>query len=88
MRHRAERTAMLGRELDILMNERQTLLRVAGAGAALVATLDSALLPASAVKSADLLAIALNALPEETLQDALAAVRAQTAGPDEHLAGN
>ncbi len=87
MRHRTERATMLGRELDILMNERQTLLQVVGAGAALVATLDSALLPSAAVKSADLLAMALNALPEETLQDALAAVRAQI-DPDERIVSN
>jgi hypothetical protein len=33
MRHRSERTNMLGHELELLMGERQTLLRVVGATA-------------------------------------------------------
>lgn len=78
MRHlRNEETRMLGRELDILMGERQTLLEVAGAAAALIASLDGRQLPAAAVRSADLLAAMINVLPDETLVDALAAVRAE-----------
>lgn len=68
---------MLGHELDILMGERQTLLKVVGATAALIASLDSRLLPPGAMQSADLVATAINALPDETLREALAAVRAQ-----------
>lgn len=77
MRHREEKTSMLGRELDMLMAERQVLLQIVGASAALIASFDSGLLPAAAVKSADLVATKLNALSEETLRDALAAVRAE-----------
>ncbi|MBE2258706.1 MAG: hypothetical protein IAE88_07600 [Rhodobacteraceae bacterium] len=77
MRQRSEKTSMLGRELDILMGERQTLLQVVGASAALIASLDSRALPPAAVKSADLVATTINALPDETLREALVAVRAE-----------
>ena len=77
MRQRSEKSSMLGREIDILMGERQTLLQVVGAAAALVASLDSRALPSAAVKSADMVATTINALSDETLRDALAAVRAE-----------
>lgn len=77
MRRRNERTSMLGRELELLMGERQTLLQVVGATAALIASLDSRQLPLGAVKSADLVASTINSLPDETLRDALAAVHAE-----------
>ena len=82
MRQRSEKATMLGRELDILMGERQTLLQVVGAAAALVASLDSRVLPPAAVRSAELVASTLNALSEETLSDALAAVRAEIEGEE------
>ncbi|MDD3481424.1 hypothetical protein [Azovibrio restrictus] len=75
MPHQQEAT-MLRQELEMLMEERQLLLRVTGAAAALIASLDSRRLPVGAVESADLVATTLNALNEETLQDALAAVHA------------
>ena len=59
------------------MGERQTLLRVVGSSAALIASLDSKRLPVGAVESADQVATSINALSEETLQDALNAVRAE-----------
>lgn len=68
---------MLRRELEMLMGERQTLLRVVGSSAALIASLDSKRLPVGAVESADQVATSINALSEETLQDALNAVRAE-----------
>lgn len=77
MRHRSEKLSMLGRELELLMGERQTLLQVVGATAALIASLDSSQLPLGAVRPADLVASTINALPDETLQDALAAVHAE-----------
>ncbi|MBP6708927.1 MAG: hypothetical protein KA223_07185 [Candidatus Accumulibacter sp.] len=77
MRHRSERTNMLGHELELLMGERQILLRVVGATAALIASLDSSQLPQAAVRAADLVASTLNALPDETLRDALLAVHAE-----------
>ncbi|MBA3998130.1 MAG: hypothetical protein C0489_00565 [Candidatus Accumulibacter sp.] len=77
MPHRDEEITLLRRELEMLMGERQTLLQVVGATAALIATLDSKRLPVGAVESADLVATTINALSEETLQDALDAVRAE-----------
>lgn len=77
MPHRDQEIAMLRRELEMLMGERQTLLRVVGSTAALIASLDSKHLPVGAVESADLVATSINALSEETLQDALGAVRAE-----------
>ncbi len=77
MPHRDQEIAMLRRELEMLMGERQILLRVAGASAALIASLDSQRLPVGAIESADLVATSINDLPEETLQDALAAVHAE-----------
>lgn len=76
---------MLRRELEMLMGERQTLLRVVGASAALIASLDSKRLPVGAVESADQVATSINALSEETLQDALTAVRAEI---EDEEAGN
>lgn len=77
MSHRDQEIVMLRRELEILMGERQILLRVVGSAAALIASLNSKHLPVGAVESADLVATSINALPEETLQDALDAVRAE-----------
>lgn len=77
MPHRDEEITLLRRELEMLMGERQNLLQVVGATAALIATLDSKRLPVGAVESADLVATTINALSEETLQDALDAVRAE-----------
>ena len=77
MRHRSEKITMLGRELEILMGERHKLLQVVGASAALIASLDSRQVPREALESADLVVTSINALPEETLRDALAAVRAE-----------
>lgn len=77
MPHREQEILMLRRELEILMGERQTLLRVAGSAAVLIASLDSGRLPVSAVESADMVATSINALTEDTLQDALDSVRAE-----------
>jgi len=51
-----QENAMLRRELELFMGERQLLLRVTGAAAALIASLDSRQLPAGALESADLVA--------------------------------
>ena len=77
MPDRDQEITMLRRELEILMGERQTLLKVVGSSAALIACLDSQRLPVGAVESADMVATSINALSEETLQDALDAVRAE-----------
>jgi hypothetical protein len=75
-----EEIRMLRSELELLMKERQSLLKVTGAAAGLIAELDSHDLPQNTVEAADLLATSINTLPEETLQDALGAVRAVIAG--------
>lgn len=68
---------LLRQEIEILMAERQLLLQIAGASAALIATLDSKRLPVGAVEAADMVATSINNLPEETLQDALSSVHAE-----------
>jgi hypothetical protein len=77
MPHRDQEIAMLRRELEIFMGERELLLHVAGAAAALIASLDSKRLPVGAVEAADLVATSINLLSEETLQDALGSVHAE-----------
>jgi hypothetical protein len=65
---------MLSNEIEILMAERARLLRVAGAAAQFVAVMDSSKLPEKVATEADILAESVNALSEDTLRDALAAV--------------
>jgi len=69
---------LLSKEIEMLMTERTRLLKVVGAAAVLVANADAALLQPGAVDAAEVLSKLLNALPEETLQDALESVNAQT----------
>ena len=70
-----QEVSMLRAEIEMLMAERHTLLRSAGAAAIFVAKLDSHALPESTYEAADILAAALNALPEETLRDAIELIR-------------
>ena len=69
--------SMLRNELEMLMRERDGLLRVSGAAAVFVAELDSEKLPAATLEAAEILAESLNELTEDTLQDALNAVKAR-----------
>ncbi|HET9112618.1 MAG: hypothetical protein ACYC3O_11860 [Burkholderiales bacterium] len=69
--------SMLRNELEMLMRERDILLRVSGAAALFVAELDTVQLPESALDAAEILAESLNELTEDTLQDALSAVKNQ-----------
>lgn len=62
---------MLTEEIEILIAERAKLLRVAGAAAQLVAAMDATTLPGRVATEADILAESVNALPEDTLKDAL-----------------
>jgi hypothetical protein len=71
---------LLSREIEMLMNERARLLKVVGAAAVLVANADATKLQPNAVEAAEMLSETLNALPEETLKDALESVHAE---PDE-----
>lgn len=70
---------LLREELELLMVERQKLLQVVGAAAVLVANLDSETLPEDqdTIDAAEMLAESLNDLSEESLKDALEAVRAE-----------
>ncbi|MBM4182050.1 MAG: hypothetical protein FJ209_10930 [Betaproteobacteria bacterium] len=74
-----EEVRLLREELEMLMSERQKLLQVVGAAAVLVANLDSDTLPQDqdTIDAAELLAESLNGLSEESLRDALEAVRAE-----------
>jgi hypothetical protein len=71
----AQEIQMLRSEIEMLMNERQSLLRATGAAAVFVANLDSESLPESTYAVADILAHALNQLSEDSLRDALELVR-------------
>jgi hypothetical protein len=72
--------SMLREEMEILMSERQMLLRITGAAAAFVAELDTKTLPANTYEAAEFLAEYLNELTEESLRDALEAVKAHAIG--------
>lgn len=82
-----QEVALLRAKVEMLMAERAGLLRTTGAAAVFVARLDSHTLPESAYDAADILADALNDLPEETLRDAIELIRKESghslSGPDE-----
>ena len=65
---------MLSKEIEILMTERGRLLRVAGAAAQFVAVMNAKKLPENVATEADILAESVNALPEDTLKDALTVI--------------
>lgn len=77
MPDRDQEISMLRHELEMLMSERQSILRIVGAAAALIACLDSKRLPVGAIEAADVVATSINCLSEETLQDAPNAVHAE-----------
>ncbi len=68
---------LLRREVEMLVKERSILLRAVGAAAILIANSEPENIPDAAVSAAEMLSEALNALPEETLQDALQSVQRQ-----------
>jgi len=68
---------MLRAELEMLMGERQTLLRITGAAATFIAELDAGTLPENTLEAAEMLSECLNAAPEETMRDALEIVKAE-----------
>lgn len=70
---------LLSQEIEMLMHERARLLKVVGAAAVLVANTDASSLSGTVVDAAEMLSETLNALPEETLKDALEAVHAEVA---------
>lgn len=68
--------AMLREELEMLMTERSNLLKVVGAAAVLMANTDGRDLPTEAAEAAEMLSRLVNALPEESLKEALDSVHA------------
>jgi hypothetical protein len=67
--------SMLRSQLELLMTERESLLRTVGAASVFIANLDAESLPEAAWDAGDILAECLNELPEDTLHDALEMVR-------------
>ena len=70
-----QETEMLREEIEMLMQERARLLRIVGAAAVLVARTDPETVPETAIDAAEVLSETLNALPEDTLKEALDLVR-------------
>lgn len=68
---------MLREELEMLMAERTSLLKIVGAAAVLMANTDGRHLPAEAAESAEMLSVLVNRLPEDTLKEALESVHAE-----------
>ncbi len=68
---------MLRKELEILMSERERLLRIAGAAAVFVAELDIGDLPEDTYEAAEVLAESLNTLPEDALGEGLTLLKAE-----------
>jgi len=71
-----QETEMLREEIELMMQERTRLLKVVGAAAVLVANTDPGSVQSRAMDAAEMLSETLNALPEETLKDALESVQA------------
>lgn len=63
--------SMLRAEIELLMKERQHLLKTVGATASFVSSLNYGNLPSHIRETANRLSSCLNALPDETLRDAL-----------------
>ena len=75
--------SMLRAEIEMLMGERQGLLKTTGAAAAVfIANLDSDALPEGSYEAAEMLSNCLNDLTEDTLRDALEKVRAELAADE------
>ena len=69
--------SMLRTEVEMLMNERRALLKVAGAAAVFVANLDTGKLPPDMYESAEMLSKCLNDMSEDSLKEALEGVQAE-----------
>ncbi|MDD4928982.1 MAG: hypothetical protein PHP85_06880 [Gallionella sp.] len=72
-----EEVALLSEEVEMLMQERAMLLKVAGAAAILISHASVRDLPEELVASADELSMCINALREDTLKDALDAAKGE-----------
>ena len=69
--------------VESLLAEREVLLTTIGAASFFVANLEAGNLPEAALGAAELLAEALNTLPEDTLAEALERVRPVVEGADD-----
>ncbi len=67
--------AMLRSEIEMMMSDREALLRVAGAAAKFVEKVNIAKLPVSAIPHAEALASSVNALSEDSLKEALQSIK-------------
>ena len=67
--------AMLRSEVEMMMSDREKLLRLAGASAKFVEKVNIAKLPVSAIPLAEAIASSVNALSEDTLREALLAIK-------------
>lgn len=77
-----QEVAMLREELEMLMAERSSLLKVVGAASVLIANTDGRDLPPEAAEAAEMLSELINELPEETLSEALESVHAEPGSED------
>lgn len=77
-----QEVAMLRGEMEMLMTERSSLLKVVGAASVLMANTDGRDLPAEAAEAAEMLSRLVNELPEETLSEALESVQAGASAGD------
>lgn len=66
---------MLRSEIEMLMADREKLLHVAGAAAKFVEKVNIARLPVSAIPLAEAMASSVNALSEDSLREALLALK-------------
>ena len=66
---------MLRSEIEFMVADRDALLKVAGAAARFVEKVNMTKLPVSAIPLAEAMAASVNALTEDTLKDALNAVK-------------
>ena len=69
--------SMLRQEIEMLMNERRKLLKIAGSAAVFVANLDTSKLPQDMYESAEMLSKCINDISEDTLGEALEDVKAE-----------
>jgi len=72
-----QEVSMLRSELEMLMIERSSLLKVVGAASVLMANTDGRNLPPEAAEAAEMLSRLVNDLPEESLREALDSVHAE-----------
>jgi hypothetical protein len=66
---------MLRSEIELMVSDREALLRVAGAAAKFVEKVNITRLPVSAIPLAEALASSVNALSEDSLKESLTAIK-------------